>query len=100
VLSNADRLQRLYIENDHAEALAIERQLAVAPAGVSAQHVIDLNRFCETTEDDGSYDVPKERMRALKAAGLVSGGQFGWYFTTDVGLSIRDAWFDLAEDTP
>ena len=87
-------IERYHIARDHGESLCIARQLSVATAGVTSQHVIDLNRFCDCCDDDGGYDVPKERMRALRDAGLVSGGRFGYYAITDAGQLVRDAWFD------
>lgn len=91
-----DTIERMYFERDHNEALRIAQQLAIASAGVNAQHVIDLNRFHECCEDGEGYDVPKERMRDLKAVGLVEGGRFGFYKTTDEGMRIREVWFDMS----
>lgn len=82
-----------YVEQDHDEALVIARQMGMAGFGVTAQHVIDLNRFCECAEDDEGYDVPRERMRALRGAGLVAGGRGGYYTTTEAGERLRAAWF-------
>lgn len=90
-----EQTEKYHYERDHYEALRINQQLEVAPAGVTAQHVIDLNRFCDCCEDDEGYDIPKERMRDLRAAGLVEGGRFGWYKATDAGQRVRDVWFDM-----
>lgn len=81
---------------DHAEALCIERQMAHAPEAVTVQHIIDLNRFCDLADDGEGYDVPPDRMRALKSVGLVRGGKFGWYKTTDLGDLIRAYWFNVS----
>jgi hypothetical protein len=86
-------IERFHAERDHDEALAIARQLSIAGPGITPQHVIDLNRFCDCCDDGEGYDVPKERMRALRDAGLVSGGRFGYYSTTDAGELVRDAWW-------
>lgn len=88
------RIERYYYNLDHSEALAINRQLASAPQGTTSQNVIDLNRFCDCCDDDEGYDVPKERMRSLKAVGLVDGGRGGWYSLTDAGQSVRDSLYD------
>ena len=90
-----DSIERAHIERAHYEALRINRQWEIAPAAVSVQHVIDLNRFCDCAEDDEGYDVPNDRMRALKAVGLVEGGRFGWYKLTDEGQRVRNVWFDM-----
>lgn len=90
-----DAIEQRWYERDFNEATAISRQLAIAMPGTTAQHIIDVNRFCECCEDNEGYDVPKERMRDLKAAGLVSGGRFGWYTLTDEGQRVRDAWYGI-----
>lgn len=90
-----DRIEQHHYERDHYEALRINRQIEIAPSGVTSQHIIDLNRFCDCCEDGEGYNVPKERMRDLRIAGLVEGGRFGWYKVTDTGQSIRDVWFDM-----
>lgn len=94
----ADRVELYWLGQDHAEALSINRQLDAARSGVKAQHVIDLNRFCDCAEDNEGYDVPKDRMRSLRDAGLVSGGQFGRYATTDDGNRVRQAWYEPAKE--
>jgi hypothetical protein len=94
-LAGTDPVARKYFEQDHAEALAINCQLAAARdirIEATAQHVIDLNRFCECAEDGDGYDVPRERMRDLRDVGLVKGGRFGWYTTTEAGQLVREAW--------
>lgn len=83
-----------WLERDHREAIAIHQQLAQCGPGITVQHVIDLNRFCECCEDDEGYDVPKERMRDLKRVDLVYGGRFGWYTATTEGQRIRRIAFD------
>jgi hypothetical protein len=90
-----DVIERHYYEYDHRVALIIDRQLSIAPRGVTAQQVIDLNQFCDCCDDDEGYSIPKERMRALRDAGLVTGGRFGWYELTDAGRKIRDSAFDF-----
>lgn len=77
-----------WLARDHEEALCLHRQLQAAGAGITVQHLIDLNRFCECCEDGEGYDVPKERMRELKRVGLVAGGRFGYYTTTVEGDRI------------
>lgn len=89
---DASRQRR--IDDDHAEALNVARQIAAAGPGITPQHIIDLNRFCETSEDGEGYDVPKERMKALRGVGLVEGGRFGWYGTTEEGERLRDFWWE------
>ena len=88
-------IERYHYERDHAEAMAILRQLAAGPVGLTAQNVIDLNHFCDCCDDDEGYDVPKERMRSLKALGLVEGGRGGWYSLTDAGQRVHDGRFDV-----
>jgi hypothetical protein len=95
----SDRNETYWLGRDHEEAIAIDRQLAAAGPGVTPQHVIDLNRFCDCAEDSEGYDVPKERMRKLRDAGLVSGGSFGYYTTTEHGMRVRFAWFEQQEPT-
>lgn len=92
-------IERKYFERDHAEALAIDRQMrALLPVvALTSQQVVDLNRFCECCEDDEGYDVPAERMRELRDAGLVEGGRFGRYSTTPVGGYVRRLWWDAGE---
>lgn len=92
-------IERKYFERDHAEALAIDRQMrALLPVlELTSQQVVDLNRFCECAEDDEGYDVPAERMRALRDAGLVEGGKFGRYATTEAGDAVRRRWWDAGE---
>lgn len=87
------------LENDHIEAIILDQQIMAAPPGTTPQHIFDLNRFCECCEDSEGYDVPKERMRALKAAGLVDGGCFGWYTATDLGMTLRLMRFEQANAT-
>lgn len=83
-----------WINRDHEEALIIDRQLGVAGEGVTPQNVIDLNRFCDCAEDGEGYDVPKERMRSLRNLGLLAGGRFGRYETTEAGCALRSIWFN------
>lgn len=90
-----DRIERANVERDHYEALRINRQIEVAQSGITAQHISDLNRFCECCEDGEGHDVPKDRMRDLLLAGLVEGGRFGWHKVTDAGQRIRAVWFDM-----
>ena len=89
-----DALERRYIDSLHCEANAIERQRLASGPGVTLQHIIDLNRFCDCCDDGEGYDVPKERMRALREAGLLSGGRFGYYTTTPEGQRILSWRFD------
>lgn len=97
----ADHYDPYWVPRDHDEALAIDMQLRGAGPGITAQHVIDLNRFCDCSEDDEGYDVPLERMRELRKVGLVTGGRFGYYTTTDEGNRVRAMWFGInAKDSP
>lgn len=88
-----DRYRAQELLRDHDEGLTITRQLALAPAGTTPQHIIDLNRFCDCAEDGQGYDVPKERMKDLRAHGLVEGGHRGVYVVSDLGSQVRLAWF-------
>lgn len=59
---------------------------------LSADEMQALRRFAETTEDDESYDVPKEMMKRLAAGGAVAReGRPGWYFVTEYGKWLLDA---------
>lgn len=82
-----------WINRDHDEALSIDRQLDVSPDGTTVQHIIDLNSFSDCADDGEGYSVPAERMRSLKAAGLVEGGRFGRYSLSDAGQLVRRAWY-------
>ena len=86
-------MKDVYFEHDWDEAIAINRQLSISGEGVTAQNIIDLNRFCETCDDGEGYDVPKERMKSLKAVGLVDGGHAGWYALTTIGVFIYSIYF-------
>jgi hypothetical protein len=86
-------MKDVYFERDWDEAIAINHQLSIAGEGVTAQHIIDLNRFCDCSSDDEGYDVPKDRMKSLKAAGLVAGGHRGYYGTTDLGSRVYGEYF-------
>ena len=89
------RIQSIYFLRDWDEAIAINRQLDFAGAGVTSQHIIDLNRFCDCADDGEGYDVPKDRMKSLKAVGLVDGGHRGYYSATEKGGDVHALWFEV-----
>ena len=91
--------EEYWFHRDHEEALSINRQLSVAGKEVTSQHVMDLNRFCDCTEDGEGYDVPLERMRSLREVGLVNGGRFGLYETTPAGQTVRSFWYQEKENS-
>ena len=96
-ITNLDAIASAYVSQDHEYALAVERQLAVKHPGITgtltSHDIMDFNRFCDCCEDGARYDVPKERMKVLRALGLVEGGGFGFYSTTRAGNAVREAWF-------
>lgn len=92
-------MKDVYFERDWDEAITINHQLSHAGEGVTAQHIIDLNRFCDCTDDNEGYDVPKERMKSLRDAGLVAGGHRGYYSTTDKGQDVYAQYF-IVNRTP
>lgn len=92
-------MKDVYFERDWDEAIAINHQLSHVGEGVTDQHIIDLNRFCDCCDDDEGYDVPKERMKALRAVGLVEGGHRGYYSTTEKGRTIYEQYF-IVNRTP
>lgn len=90
-----DEIQGIHwLNKDHAQALCLNHQFDKYQGKYSIQQIVDLNRFCECAEDGEGYDVPKERMKNLKEIGLIQGGPFGYYKTTDEGNELRSAWYD------
>lgn len=83
-----------WLNKDHEQALHLDRLFQKYQGKYSIQQIIDLNRFCDCAEDGEGHDVPKERMRHLKQAGLVEGGRGGYYNTTEEGNQLRSAWYD------
>lgn len=53
---------------------------------LSSDDLAWLRRFRETTEDDQSYDVPKERMQRLAQIGVVRRTHGSHYTMTDFGV--------------
>lgn len=50
----------------------------------------DLHRFFETSDDDESYDIPKDRMKRLAALGVVQHSGFGRYSITAFGHYVHE----------
>lgn len=70
---------------------AAEQLLGVsAPTYLQAEDLQWLQRFKGTTEDDQSYDVPKDSMKRLAELGVVRSEGFGRYSITAFGTHVAD----------
>ena len=64
----------------------------VVPGGLlNEEEMADLRRFDETVRDEGSYDIPKERMRRLAEIGVIRRTTGSQYCHTYFGLSLLNA---------
>lgn len=99
-----DAIEQRYYDDDHAEAMVILRQLAVAPEGTKPDDVIALNRLAECLDDGEGHDLGKRQRDSLKALDLIEVKRGGWTYITDAGDKVRALWFDCnvedAKDTP
>jgi len=62
------------------------RNISLTPEEVNA-----ALRFHETIHDDGSYDIPREKLRALSEQGLIEHQGKGFYVETDKMIDFINA---------
>lgn len=67
----------------------VSNDIMECPVKITADEFAAFNRFCDTAEDDASYDVPSEMMKRLAEIGLVRRCHSDVYEQTQFGLSVR-----------
>lgn len=80
----------IYLSDETVKAL-VQCANAVSTKYLQQADLQWLLRFKETTEDDESFDVPKDAMKRLAELGVVRNEGFGRYSITSFGSHVADA---------